>query len=255
MPVPRGLKGGLYRAGLFRPMRSAYRAIFNRSEFRSERKMRTFYSEWIAKGDIVFDVGANIGQYTEIFSSLGAHVIAIEPNPELCEGLRFLTYRGSVTVLPCAAGDTLGRAVLHIYNRDELSSLTDLWSKDAPTMARAKRIGDIEVEVTTLDSTAAEYGVPALVKIDAEGFDDAVIRGMSFKPKIVSFELNLAFPQVAERCLEAPVLSSGYEFNFVRGTQMDLACSSWLDRNSMKSSLTGLLSGDVGSGDVIARRC
>ena len=82
-----------------------------------------------------------------------------------------------------------------------------------------------------------------------------MIRGMSFKPKIVSFELNLAFPQVAERCLEAPVLSSGYEFNFVRGTQMDLACSSWLDRNSMKSSLTGLLSGDVGSGDVIARRC
>ena len=132
MPVPRGLKGGLYRAGLFRPMRSAYRAIFNRSEFRSERKMRTFYSEWIAKGDIVFDVGANIGQYTEIFSSLGAHVIAIEPNPELCEGLRFLTYRGSVTVLPCAAGDTLGRAVLHIYNRDELSSLTDLWSKTRP---------------------------------------------------------------------------------------------------------------------------
>ena len=92
MPVPRGLKGSLYRAGLFRPMRSVYRAIFNRSEFRSERIMCSFYSEWIAKVDLVFDVGANIGQYTEIFSSLGARVIAIEPNPALFEGLRFLTY-------------------------------------------------------------------------------------------------------------------------------------------------------------------
>jgi len=255
MPVPRRLKDGLYRVGLFKPMRSVYRALFNRSEFRSEQKMRSFYSEWIAKGDVVFDVGANIGQYTEIFSSLGAQVIAIEPNPKLCEGLRFLSYGGDVTVLPCAAGEAPGRAVLHVYDRHELSSLTDLWLKDAPTVARTKCIGDIEVEVTTLDSTAHEYGVPSLVKIDVEGFDDAVIRGMSFKPRIVSFELNLAFPQVAERCLEAPLFSSGYEFNFVRGPQMDLACSSWLDRNSMKRSLTGLLSGDVGAGDVIARRC
>ena len=254
MPVPWTLKSGLYRAGLFKPARSVYRAIFNRSEFRSERKMRTFYSEWISRGDVVFDVGANIGQYTEVFSSLGAHVIAIEPNPALCKGLRLLKYQGDVTVLPCAAGETPGRAVLHIYDRHELSTLTDLWFKDAPTGARAKCIGNIEVEVTTLDSMAAEYGIPSLVKIDVEGFDDSVIRGMSFKPKVISFEFNLAFPQVAERCLEAPLFSSSYEFNFVYGTQMDFACSAWLDRNSMKRRLTDLLSGDVEFGDVIARR-
>ena len=118
--------------------------------------------------------------------------------------------------------------------------------------SRAKCIGDIEV--TTLDSMAARYDVPSLVKIDVEGFDDSVIPGMSFKPKMVSFELNVAFPQVAVRCLAAPVFISGYEFNFVRGAQMDFACSSWLDRDSMKDRLSDLLSEDIEFGEVIARR-
>ena len=43
--------------------------------------MRDFYADYIHRGDLVFDVGANVGIYSEIFTELGANVIAIEPKP------------------------------------------------------------------------------------------------------------------------------------------------------------------------------
>lgn len=38
-----------------------------------------FYSQFIHPGDLVFDVGANVGNRTKIFLRLGARVVAFEP--------------------------------------------------------------------------------------------------------------------------------------------------------------------------------
>jgi 16S rRNA A1518/A1519 N6-dimethyltransferase RsmA/KsgA/DIM1 with predicted DNA glycosylase/AP lyase activity len=42
-----------------------------------------FYQSFINKGDLCFDVGANIGQKSEALLSIGARVVAIEPNPKV----------------------------------------------------------------------------------------------------------------------------------------------------------------------------
>lgn len=44
--------------------------------------MRSYLSEIVRPTDIIFDVGANIGQTTHTFLSLGASVIAIELDPD-----------------------------------------------------------------------------------------------------------------------------------------------------------------------------
>ena len=44
-----------------------------------QRKVLNFYSQFIKKGDLCFDVGAHKGNRTEIFLKLGARVVAIEP--------------------------------------------------------------------------------------------------------------------------------------------------------------------------------
>ena len=41
--------------------------------------MKTFYSQFISKNSLVFDVGANIGNRTAMFAELGRLVVAIEP--------------------------------------------------------------------------------------------------------------------------------------------------------------------------------
>ena len=48
---------------------------------KDDQKKLKFYSQFIKKGDLVFDVGANLGNRTKIFLKLGARVVAIEPQP------------------------------------------------------------------------------------------------------------------------------------------------------------------------------
>ena len=45
---------------------------------RQTQKMKSFYSHFIGKGDLCFDVGANLGNRAEVFLALGATVVAIE---------------------------------------------------------------------------------------------------------------------------------------------------------------------------------
>lgn len=114
---------------------------------------------------------------------------------------------------------------------------------------------EIEVESVTLDQLAGQYGVPQFVKIDVEGFDDRVMFGMSFQPFALSFEFNRTLPDVAKRCLTAPVVSSGYEFNFQKIGEMRFASSKWLELAEFAGQLENLAcAGDDEYGDIIARR-
>src|SRR2546429_6718136 len=51
--------------------------------------MREFYSSLLPPGGLVFDIGANVGTMTRVFASLGAKVIAVEPNPDCIRHIVF----------------------------------------------------------------------------------------------------------------------------------------------------------------------
>jgi tRNA G37 N-methylase Trm5 len=72
----------------FAPIREVYQFAFNRSVWRRRHRMYRLYSEFVSAGDLVFDIGANIGDYAEMFARLGARVVAVEPNPELIVDLK-----------------------------------------------------------------------------------------------------------------------------------------------------------------------
>jgi hypothetical protein len=99
---------------------------------------------------------------------------------------------------------------------------------------------------------ADRYGVPSFVKIDAEGYDDRVLKGMSFRPSALSFEYNRLLPQTAERCFETSVLSNGYEFNFSRGLELNYVCHNWMSGSEMCKRLSDF-TGEEEYGDVFAR--
>ena len=62
---------------LFNPLRSLYYRLQI-----LDPKIMAFYSPFIKKNDLCFDIGANVGRKTDIFLKLGARVIAVEPQPE-----------------------------------------------------------------------------------------------------------------------------------------------------------------------------
>src|ERR1044072_4299948 len=77
------------------------------------RKMLRFYGEFLGPGDIGFDVGAHVGSRVRAWRRLGAHVVAIEPQPDFVRILRLFFGRDrEVTILPVAVGAEPGTARL-----------------------------------------------------------------------------------------------------------------------------------------------
>ena len=66
--------------GLYRPARALRRA-FNPSGRRLFREQQLLLRQFVKAGDLAFDVGANVGSRTQLLLSLGASVVAFEPQP------------------------------------------------------------------------------------------------------------------------------------------------------------------------------
>jgi FkbM family methyltransferase len=119
--------------------------------------------------DTFVDVGANIGVYSVIAAVRGARVLAFEPNASaratLTANLALNHVEDRVQVLSCALADFSGAARF----------TTDLESSNHLDIDPAAR-GDV-VEVSQLDTLVEPTARVTLIKIDAEGFDEAVLRG------------------------------------------------------------------------------
>jgi hypothetical protein len=103
----------------------------------------------------------------------------------------------------------MGTAELRIASdRDDVSTLSDQWAENT----KAHWQGTVQVQVRTLDSLANSYGIPKYVKVDAEGYDADVLRGMSFRPQMTSFEFQPADLRVAPECIQ---LLREWSFNLV----------------------------------------
>ncbi len=258
MSIRKRVRESLYGSSLFIPIRNGYQVIFDRETTAQRAAMRKFYSHFVHRGDVVFDIGANVGEYAEIFASLGAvRVIAVEPNPSCCEALYRLARMRNVRVEGCAVADTVGSAELKLCDNSGFSTLNQDWpetTKHFPSYQGVHWLKSITVPVVTLDALAQRHGIPAFVKIDVEGLEDKVLAGMSFRPASFSFEFNARVKQVALKCLTRPLLE-GYRFNAIQGREFALFHPRWLSRDEVAEWLSSYENEGSGEyGDIFARR-
>jgi FkbM family methyltransferase len=130
----------------------------------------------IRPGAVVVDIGAHVGYFTLLFSSLvgpRGRVLAFEPDPQNVEILRRNVARrgaGNVEVVGQAVSDFDGRAKLY---RTPLSMGHSLHSVK-------QNLDQVIVDVGTLDGVLERRGIETLrfVKIDVEGAEPDVLRGM-----------------------------------------------------------------------------
>ena len=123
MNLRRNVKLVLQRCGLYPVARAVSRRLS--PSIRKVRQAETgLYRQFIKPGDLVFDIGVNVGQKSEIFLALGAAVIGVEPNPNCHEALAF-QFDGNrrFPLIPKAAGATPGTAMLNFVSSDATASL------------------------------------------------------------------------------------------------------------------------------------
>ena len=57
--------------------------------------MDRLYGSFVRRGDLVFDVGAHVGDRVASFRRLGARVVAVEPQPALVKVLKLFYGRSA----------------------------------------------------------------------------------------------------------------------------------------------------------------
>jgi FkbM family methyltransferase len=230
----------LFGSRLFPTVRNAYQFVFDREKLASRRRMLDFYAGFISRGDLVFDVGANVGEYSDAFLALRARVVAVEPNPACCERLKMVAKRGSLLIENCAIGNAEGTASMHICSAPGLSTLSNEWyetARTSPIHGNATWSEIAEVRVTTLDKLAEKHGVPTFIKIDVEGFEAQVLAGMSFQPKALSFEFHFSLLNLANACLRNPALQTAYQFNYFVGNHPSFELTEWVGAKEIEALL------------------
>jgi FkbM family methyltransferase len=215
------------------------------------------YKPFIRPGDLCFDIGAHLGDRVRAFSKLGAQVIALEPQPSMMRWLRrWYGNRSQVVLLEQAVGAQAGTATLLISRlTPSVSTLSLEWLttvKESPRFAGIDWNEQVQVTVTTLDALIAEHGKPAFCKIDVEGAELDVLKGLSQSIPALSFEFIPATAEMSIGCIERLGQLGNYEYNWRVSEFPRLRSSVWLNLDEMIARLREMSPTD-NSGDVYAR--
>ena len=172
---------------------------------------KLLYLNSINKGDVAFDIGANIGSFTQLFSILCGNkgeVHCFEPIPET-----FAILMGSINHLQnvkannLAAGDTNTNMVMNYNPTDsEKASLLEINTNVKTCNVGVIRIDDYisEINLTRLD----------FIKCDVEGYELETLKGMkgtleAFHPEI-SLEVTIPYEKRVE--MVDLLKSLGYDY-------------------------------------------
>jgi len=149
--------------------------------FGSEPKLLERLLSIVKPGDVVYDIGANMGLHAVFLGqAVGSHgqIVAFEPEPHYCERLRgnaALNGLRNVRICTMALGD----------HDCELELLPSEAGRSAPRLADQPRDAGrgrtgFKVQVVEGDRLAETENlpIPRMVKIDVEGFEYAVLKGL-----------------------------------------------------------------------------
>jgi FkbM family methyltransferase len=162
----------------------------------------TWLNEQLQDGDVLLDVGANVGIYT-LYAALRVgprgHVFAVEPHLRnavaLLENVYANGFQERVTVLTIALCDapTIARFDYREWRTGSSRSRLDI-AAHTPASGGELKLGQ---SIDALVSSGA-IRAPDLIKVDVDGLEPQVVRGMTtlltrpIRPRSVQIECDLA---------------------------------------------------------------
>lgn len=247
----------LKKIGIFNQLKLFKDKYFENPVHKNYReRLLGFYSQFINKGDFCFDIGASYGNRTDTFLKLGAKVLAIEPQKNEHNFLK-RKFGDKIILIRKAVGSVCETKKMFLNEHSALSSLSEEWISKVKDSNRFKNLNwdkSIDVEVITLDYLIDIYGRPDFCKIDVEGYELEVIKGLSKPIKLLSFEFTI--PEFTDRAIECiNHLSSLGKIicNYSKGESLELGLEEWVDSKNFLELLKIFPSKDIIDGDIYVR--
>jgi len=182
------------------------------------------------KGEVFWDVGANIGFYSLMLHSNFSKIVAVEPNLETAATLSTRTQgTGNIEILEIALSNTSGPAPLYTQKEkfclagfnnkngsDSLLSQVDYKSARDPSNDRIVQKGPL-IQVMERRFDDMNNGSVDLVKIDVEGAEFLVLEGMrtSLKEHSVRRIMVELHNKENKTRLESTFIAYGYAVEWV----------------------------------------
>jgi FkbM family methyltransferase len=239
----------LRRLGLYNRLKGSY--LYDLYVYLSDRRLIDERDEQVRfyrsllhgmkPGDLVFDIGANQGVKTDIFLRIGAQVVAADPDVanETVLKEKFLSFRlrpKPVVIIPKAVSDSESVATMWVDTPGStMNTLSPKWvhtlRRDDERFGSPLQFADTrEIATTTLDRLIEIHGLPYFIKIDVEGLEPEVLRGIHRPVPFLSFEVNLPeFRPEGQECVALlSRISREGVFNYSADNARALTLPEWL---------------------------
>lgn len=169
---------------------------------------------YIKSGDRIFDIGANIGQYTLPFSELVGEkgdVLSFEPD---FKNFAFLQFNTNINVCKNVTCYNVGvgksDTIQKFYRDTETGGRKGSFLKEY--VENSFKGYTEKVRIQSLDTLISEFGIPDFIKIDIEGFEDEAMLGLTHQLNNTVF-----FIEVREK-------SKDFIFNYFKTRQFTCTC-------------------------------
>jgi len=202
------------------------------------KKRMLFYSSFVFNNELCFDIGANIGNRVRPLLNIGAKIIAVEPQQKCIKVLDYKFGR-KIEIIPKGVGAKESVKDFYIANEHTSSSFSKKWI-DSVKKDRFKKYNwnkIVKMEITTLDKLIEKYGLPVFIKIDVEGYELEVLKGLTKPIKMISFEYMIPeqIDQIMQCVEQIELNDSNIECNYSIGESMMFEHENWVTVKQLRT--------------------
>ncbi len=195
----------LKRTGLFERVRYGglyrwYEQSFRPAQKAAATRETRFYKSFLPACQLIFDIGGYDGHKTEAFLEISRQVVCCEPDPHNFKILRnrFRNRRQRVFLENVALGEREGITDMYVHRQGSAFNTLNKKFRQVLENDQEEKWNEKvsfqyvqQVFVTTLDQLIARYGRPGFIKVDTEGHELQVVKGLSQAIPFISLECLL----------------------------------------------------------------